>query len=149
VRIEDEIKQSKFKSHYQKVTVNLIYTANWLQAKQQDFFKSFGVTASQYNILRILRGQYPKTISGAEIKARMLDRNSDVSRLLDRLVRKGLASKSPCNFDKRAADVAITSGGLELLLHIDGKIDESERTNIHLTKAEATQLNMLLDRCRG
>jgi DNA-binding MarR family transcriptional regulator len=149
VRIEEEIKQEKFKSHYQKVALNLIYTSNWLQAKQQDFFKSYGITASQYNILRILRGQHPKTISGAEIKARMLDRNSDISRLLARLIGKELVSKSPCTSDKRAADVAITSTGLDLLLQIDKQINESERTNVHLTKADAAELNALLDRLRG
>jgi DNA-binding MarR family transcriptional regulator len=149
VKIEDEIRQPKFKSHFQKVVVNLIYTANWLQAKQQEFFKSYGITSPQYNILRILRGQQPNAISGAEIKERMLDRNSDVSRLLARLIRKELVSKSPCSSDKRAADVVISASGLELLEQIDKEIEESERTNIHLSKAEAAQLSILLDRLRG
>jgi DNA-binding MarR family transcriptional regulator len=66
--------------------INLLYTASWLQSKQQDFFKPYGITAQQFNILRILKGQHPKSISATEIKLRMLDKNSDVSRLLDRLL---------------------------------------------------------------
>lgn len=149
MKIEEEIKQPKFKNPYQKVAVNLIYTANWLESKQQDFFKPFGITPSQYNILRILRGQRPNKISGAEIKSRMLDKNSDIPRLLNRLIRKKLITKSPCPIDKRAADIAITGEGLEVLSKIDTHIDLSEQTSIRLTKDEAAHLSDLLDKCRG
>lgn len=149
MKIEEEIKQPKFKSAYQKVAINLIYTANWLEGKQQDFFKPFGITSSQYNILRILRGQHPDKISGAEIKSRMLDRNSDIPRLLDRLLKKKLITKSPSSSDKRAANIGITSEGLSVLHQIDSHIDFSEKTNICLSKTEASQLSNLLDKCRG
>src|SRR5687768_7809562 len=88
MKIEEEIRQTKFKSPHQKALLNLIFTANWLQNKQQEFFKPFGVTSQQFNILRILKGQHPNVLSGTEIKSRMLDKNSDVSRLLDRLILK-------------------------------------------------------------
>ncbi len=149
MKIEQEIKQSRFKSPHQKVAINLIFTANWLEAKQQDFFKPFGITSSQYNILRILRGQRPNKISGAEIKSRMLDRNSDIPRLLDRLIRKNLISKTPCPNDKRAADIVITKDGLDVLGEIDSHIDLSEKTAIRLNKDEAAHLSDLLDKCRG
>ena len=149
MKIEEEIKQPRFKSPYQKVAVNLIYTANWLESKQQDFFKPFGITPSQYNILRILRGQQPNKISGVEIKSRMLDKNSDIPRLLDRLIRKKLITKSPCPNDKRAADIVITVEGLEVLSKIDTHIDLSEKTSIRLTTDEAVHLSDLLDKCRG
>jgi DNA-binding MarR family transcriptional regulator len=149
MKIEQEIKQPKFKSQHQKVAINLIFTANWLEAKQQDFFKPFGITPSQYNILRILRGQQPNKISGAEIKSRMLDRNSDIPRLLDRLILKNLISKTPCPNDKRAADIVITEKGLDVLGQIDSHIDLSEKTAIRLTKDEAAHLSDLLDKCRG
>ncbi len=149
MEIEKEIKQPKFRNHYQKAAINLIYTAKWLEAKQQDFFKPFGITSSQFNILRILRGQHPNKISGAEIKSRMLDRNSDISRLLDRLIKKNLIMKSACPEDKRAADIAITTDGLQVLKQVDSYIDASEKTNIHLSKGEAAQLSLLLDKCRG
>ena len=78
MKIEGEIKQSVFRNARQKATINLIFTHHWLVNKHQQFFKPFGITSQQFNILRILRGQHPGGISSAEIKDRMLDKNSDV-----------------------------------------------------------------------
>ncbi|NOS57441.1 MAG: MarR family transcriptional regulator [Cyclobacteriaceae bacterium] len=149
MKIEDEIQQPKFRNVHHKVAVNLLYTAAWLDDRNKNFFKEYGITNQQFNILRILRGQLPNKISGAEIKNRMLDKNSDVSRLLDRLILKKLVTKSQCPNDKRAADVLITEAGLDLLKKIDGKMDETDLAVFHLTKTEATQLSDLLDKCRG
>jgi DNA-binding MarR family transcriptional regulator len=149
MKIEEEIKQKKFKSAEQKALINLIYTSNWLQAKQQDFFKSFGITGQQFNIMRILRGQHPNSISATEIKSRMLDRNSDVSRLLDRLMLKNLIAKSTCPSDKRATDVSITDEGLELLKVIEKKEKEGAAPVLALSDEEAEQLSNLLDKSRG
>lgn len=149
MKIEDEIKQPKFRTPQQKLGINLLFTANWLQGKQQDFFKPYGITVSQFNILRILRGQHPNKISGVEIKSRMLDRNSDIPRLLDRLVKKNLILKTICPSDKRAADVSITEQGLELLDKIDPQIDANEIAQVHLSNEEAALLSDLLDKCRG
>lgn len=149
MKIEDEIKQPRFRDIYQKVAVNLLFTSNWLEARQHDFFKPFGITTQQFNILRILRGQHPNAISGVEIKSRMLDRNSDISRLLDRLIKKDLVSKSQSVNDKRAANVLITQKGLELLASIDEKFVEAERGHFNLSEDEAQQLSQLLDKSRG
>ncbi|HZY82116.1 MAG TPA: MarR family transcriptional regulator [Cyclobacteriaceae bacterium] len=149
MRIEDEIKQPKFRDAYQRLVVNLLFTSNWLEGRQHDFFKPFGITTQQFNILRILRGQHPNQISGVEIKTRMLDRNSDISRLLDRLLKKELINKSQSENDKRAANVSITQKGLDLLSRIDEKFQEVERNHFNLTEAEATQLSQLLDKARG
>jgi len=146
-RIEDEIRQKKFTSHHQKAVVNLIYTSNWLQNKQKDFFKTFGITGQQFNILRILKGQHPKSISGTEIKGRMLDRNSDVSRLLDRLAAKKLITKNTCPNDKRAWDVLITEEGITLLQQI-GKTEKQDHV-LSLTDDEARALSDLLDKARS
>lgn len=148
MKIEEEIKQKKFRNAHHKALVNLIYTSNWLQSKQQDFFKSYGITGQQFNILRILNGQHPDSISATEIKSRMLDRNSDVSRLLDRLVVKDLILKKTCPLDKRAADVFITEGGIDLLKAID-KIEKGKVPDLSLTDEEALQLSDLLDKSRG
>jgi DNA-binding MarR family transcriptional regulator len=148
MKIEEEIQQKKFKSAHEKALINLIYTANWIQSKHHEFFKDFGITGQQFNILRILKGQYPKTISGTEIKSRMLDRNSDVSRLLDRLALKKLITKTTCPTDKRATDVSITDDGLTLLKVIDKKEKENPPV-LTLTEDEADQLSKLLDKSRG
>lgn len=147
--IEEEIKQVKFRNDYQRAAVNLIYTTHWLEARQEELFKPFGITTSQFNILRILRGQELNTISGAEIKSRMLERNSDISRLLDRLEKKKMITRRPCANDKRSADILITEAGLRVLHEIDKHIDQSEKINIHLSQEEARQLSHLLDKARG
>lgn len=146
-RIEDEIRQQNFSDPQQKVVINLIFTANWLQARQQEFFKTFGITGTQYNILRILRGQFPDSISGTEIKSRMLDRNSDVSRLLDRLATKKLITKKTCPNDKRASDVLITPAGMTLLEQISR--DETHNKILSLSDGDATVLSDLLDKARA
>jgi DNA-binding MarR family transcriptional regulator len=146
-KIEDEIQQKKFKTPYQKAVINLIYTANWLQAKQQDFFKPFGITGQQFNILRVLKGQHPNSISPTEIKSRMLDRNSDVSRLLERLSAKNFITKKTCPNDKRVSDVNITQAGLDLLDEIE-KHQKVLDGVLTLSPEEANQLSDLLDKSR-
>jgi len=146
-RIEEEIRQTRFTSIHQKAVVNLIFTSNWLQTKQHVFFKGFGITGQQFNILRILKGQYPKSISGTDIKARMLDRNSDVSRLLDRLVAKKLITKTTCPNDKRASDVSISDEGLTLLAEINKT--RKQESVLSLSDEEASLLSDLLDKARA
>ena len=149
MRIEDEIKQPVFKDPHQKALINLIYTSNWIQARHQDLLKPFGITIQQFNILRILKGQHPKSISGAEIKSRMLDRNSDVSRLLDRLIAKNFITRQTCPNDKRASDVCISEAGLALLLTIDKAFLSSKVFLLNLSADEASALSDMLDRARG
>lgn len=146
-RIEEEIQQQKFRNIQQKAVINLIYTANWLQNKHQEFFKSFGITGQQFNILRILKGQFPKSISATAIKGRMLDRNSDVSRLLDRLSAKKLVIRRTCPNDKRASDVLITDEGLALLKQVNKTQKQDEI--LCLSDEEAAALSDLLDKARG
>lgn len=146
-RIEEEIRQTRFTSIHQKAVVNLIFTSNWLQTKQHVFFKGFGITGQQFNILRILKGQYPKSISGTDIKARMLDRNSDVSRLLDRLVAKKLITKTTCPNDKRVSDVSISDEGLTLLAEINKT--RKQESVLSLSDEEASLLSDLLDKARA
>ncbi|NOS90674.1 MAG: MarR family transcriptional regulator [Cyclobacteriaceae bacterium] len=149
MKIEEEIKQTKFRNVHHKLAINLLYTAAWLEDQNKNFFKEFGITNQQFNILRILRGQHPSKISGAEIKSRMIDKNSDVSRLLDRLIAKELVIKSQCPNDKRAADVVITEQGLKILKKIDAKMDQTDLSVLKLTNEEATYLSDLLDKSRG
>jgi DNA-binding MarR family transcriptional regulator len=146
-KIEDEIKQKRFTNNLQKAVVNLIYTSNWLQYRQQDFFKSFGITGQQFNILRILKGQHPKSISATEIKSRMLDRNSDVSRLLDRLAAKKMITKKTCPNDKRATDVLITAEGIALLKEVSR--NQHQDGFLFLNEEEAATLSDLLDKARA
>jgi DNA-binding MarR family transcriptional regulator len=148
MKIEEEIKQQKFKTPLQKAVLNLLYTTSWMQGKQKDIFKTFGITLQQFNILRILRGQHPNSTSATEIKSRMLDKNSDVSRLLDRLLAKKVITKRVSSNDKRAADVNLTEEGLELLKAIDKKQHQIDSVLL-LSDDEALLLSDLLDKSRG
>ncbi|MBN8577546.1 MAG: MarR family transcriptional regulator [Cyclobacteriaceae bacterium] len=148
MKLEDEIKQQKFKSMHQKALLNILFTANRIQNLQKEFFEPYGITGQQFNIMRILRGQHPTPICAYEIKSRMLDKNSDVSRLLDRLIGKKLIGKSPSKTDKRATDIHITTKGLALLTQLDRVIDTFDSDVLKLTESEAVSLNALLDKCR-
>ncbi|MES2430122.1 MAG: MarR family transcriptional regulator [Bacteroidota bacterium] len=145
--LEKAINQTKFKSEYQKATINLIYTHNWLVEQVKPFFEKEGLTLQQFNILRILRGSQAP-LSTLQIRERMLDKMSDTSRIVDRLIIKGHAKKNICKEDKRLVDISITESGKKVLTKID-KIEEKMDNIIDgLTETEAKQLNKLLDKIR-
>ena len=149
MRIEDEIKQPIFRSDHQKAHINLVYTAGWLQLRQAVAFKPFGLTLPQFNILRILRGQHPLPATVALLIERMLDKTSNASRIVDRLEEKQLVTRTVCPANRRAVDIRITKGGLDLL----NRIEEAGVTNLsgvnQLSEAETHQLNALLDKIRS
>ncbi|MCX2738898.1 MarR family winged helix-turn-helix transcriptional regulator [Pontibacter anaerobius] len=148
MKIEDEIKQSAFKSEYQKAYINLVYTSGYLQQNQAAMFKPFGITLPQYNILRILRGQHPKPATVSLLIERMLDKTSNASRIVDKLEAKELVTRKQCPSDRRTVDVLITDKGLELLRQMDD-LEGGKGTGItNLTEEEAAQLNTLLDKIR-
>lgn len=128
--------------------LNLIYTTNWLTAKQDSLFKDSDITVQQYNVLRILRGQYPNPCSIKLIKERMLDRMSDTSRIVDKLFTKKLLQRSECPNDRRSVNVIITDKGLELLKSLDYIDDISKQMLKSLTNEEIDTLNHLLDKLR-
>ena len=148
--IETDIKQNApFRTPYQRVMVNLMYTSNWIAANQTQLLKPSGLTPQQYNVLRILRGQYPNPVKVSDITERMLDKMSNASRLVDKLVLKKLALRTECPSDRRAVDVVITKKGMELLSELDIKLDEwSDNQREKLTQEEAIHLSQLLDRLR-
>jgi DNA-binding MarR family transcriptional regulator len=148
MKIEDEIQQKKFRNEYQKSAINLMYTYGWLHNKQKKFFSGYNITPQQYNVLRILKGQYPDAISTSEIKSRMLDKNSDTSRIVDRLSTKGLIVKNTCTSDKRLVDVSISDRGFELISEIDIRALELDKLFSTLEIEEAAELNRILDKLR-
>ncbi|MBC7693948.1 MAG: MarR family transcriptional regulator [Burkholderiales bacterium] len=148
MKLEDEIHQKKFKSIQQKLMLNLVYTTNWITSKQGAFFKDSDITIQQYNVLRILRGQYPNTCNLKVIKERMLDRMSDASRIVDKLNTKKLLLRRECPNDRRSVDVIITDKGLELLQSLDHVDDLAKQTLKSLSTEEINTLNDLLDKLR-
>lgn len=148
--IEKDIKQQKpFKSPYQKLVVNILFTNNWMNSDHMNILKPFDLTAQQYNVLRILRGQYPNPITVNGIIERMLDKMSNASRLVDKLLAKDLASRCDNKDDRRACDVRITQQGLDVLKEIDVLQENWETSFSNLTPEEAENLSTLLDKLRG
>jgi DNA-binding MarR family transcriptional regulator len=145
--LEKAISQQSFRNEYQKGIINIIYTYNWMNEKMKKVFDAEGITAQQYNILRILRGA-AKPISTLQIRERMLDKMSDTSRIVDRLVLKGLAKKIVCKDDKRLVDVSISPNGIKLLEKIDKHENDMDAILGNLTNAETKTLNKLLDKIR-
>jgi len=145
--IEKDIQQNKFRNEFQKATVNIIFSANWLQEKIKLFLEKEDITVQQYNILRILRGSN-QPLSTLQIRERMLDKMSDTSRIAERLVKKGLIEKKASVTDKRLVDIIITAKGLETLESLDERNSELDSIARALTEEEAIALNLLLDKLR-
>lgn len=145
--LEQEINQTKFRNVYQKAMINLIYTFNWMSEKTKKFHDQFDITSQQYNILRILRGA-AVPLSTLQIRQRMLDKMSDTSRIVDRLLKKNLVLKVVCKDDRRLVDVSITAMGLKLLETMDKHQEEMDEVLNNLTEEDASQLNALLDKIR-
>ncbi|MES2133575.1 MAG: MarR family transcriptional regulator [Bacteroidota bacterium] len=149
MKLEEEIQQKKFKSENQKLAINLTYTHNWLNSLYSSFFKKKSdITIQQFNVLRILRGQYPNPCSIKLIKERMLDRMSDASRIVDKLKAKGLLHRKECPMDRRSVDIIITDKGLELLTSLDNIDENFKDVFSSLTPEEMVTLNHLLDKLR-
>lgn len=146
--IETDIKQKKFRSPFQKLALNLMYTTKWLEYKQLESFKEHDITPQQYNVLRILRGQQGNPIKVSDITERMLDKSSNTSRLVDKLLAKNLAKRTSCESDRRAVDVVITEEGLDLLKVLDPFIEDWENRFNIISEAEAEQISALLDKLR-
>lgn len=145
--IEKDINQLKFKSEYQKSVINIIYTYNWTRERLQEIFDKENLTPQQFNILRILRGS-SSPLSTLQIRERMLDKMSDTSRIVDRLVLKGLAKKVINKSDKRLVDVSISEKGKKVLQNMDQFESDIEGVTKNLSLNEAKTLNKLLDKIR-
>ena len=149
MRLEDEIQQFKFRNQRQKMLINLMYTYNAISSKMQEFLKTESLTMQQYNILRILRGQHPNPSTNSLVKERMLDRNSDVTRIIDRMIRDGLVSRVNCESDRRRVDITITELGLDKLKRLDTMSVQMDTIASGLSEEESAILNDMLDKLRS
>ncbi len=138
--------QSTFPSNKVKAFINIKYTANWLSSQENEFFKPFGISPQQFNILRILKGA-GKAIKVQEIKNRMIERAPNATRLMDKLCGKELIERIACPEDRRVVHIAITNNGLELLAKIEKDIGNINPLK-NLSNEEAIILSDLLDKIR-
>ena len=147
--IGEDIKQARFRNEWQKATINMLYTHSWVNERIKTFLEQYDLSTQQYNVLCILNGSFPNPLSTQEIRNRMLDKASDASRIVDRLILKGLVTKKTCKADKRLVDVVISEEGRKLLAVVNEKVDAlDEHILQNLTEKEAVTLNELLDKIR-
>ncbi len=142
--ISKDIK-SKFVNNKVKAMLNIIYTANWINSIHNEFFKPYGLSPQQFNILRILRGA-GEPLKVQEIKARMIERAPNATRLMDKLCDKSLIQRLPCPGDRRVVHIKITEVGLDLLKEIEANLEDDSLNN--LSEEEAGTLSDLLDKIR-
>ncbi|WP_257656395.1 MarR family winged helix-turn-helix transcriptional regulator [Parapedobacter lycopersici] len=147
MKIEEEIKTDKFVNEQHRATVNIVFTSNWISHILEERAGEEQITLQQFNVLRILRGRHPKPATNNLLKERMIDKMPDISRIIDRLVVKGLVSRGRCDTDRRAVDVRITPKGLAVLNRLDERMLMMDMLH-RMTDEECRQLNELLDKMR-
>ena len=148
--IEAELKNSKPMQPHQRAMLNILFTASQLDCLIHRQLRPFGLTHPQYNILRILNGSYPKGLSVLDIKSRMIDRNSNVGRLVEKLHEHGWAERMQYSEDRRMLIVTISEKGKELLSEIEAQWETmfDPKPGHTLCETEAAQLSELLDKFR-
>ncbi len=149
MKLEEEIKQEKFKSEHHKLMINLLFTSSWLQRMQLSLLRPYDLTPPQYNILRILRGAKGELLNLGEITSRMIDRSSNTSRLIDKLVIKKWVSRKTCPDDRRQSEICITKEGLKVLEQLDKPIDSITEQFHFLSVKDTKEINQFLDQLRN
>lgn len=148
VKLEQAIQSVNFKNETHKAGLNILYTAWWLKTLMSKELKSFGLTHEQYNVLRILRGKSPDEMCVKDIACRMIEKSSNVPRIIDRLVIKKLVKRSNNPNDKRHTVMSLTEAGLNILELSTQKINRVFEKTILMNEVSATELNNLLELIR-
>ncbi len=148
VKLEEALKTDKFLSQNQKAGLNILYTAWWLKTVISSELKFLGLTHEQYNVLRILKGKHPQQICVKDIGSRLIEQNSNVPRIIDRLVAKKLVSRNTSILDKRETVMTLTDSGIEILRSATNKMNAKLKTIMVISEKDAEELNRLLERFR-
>ena len=148
MKLEDVLKMTRFESPQHKAVLNVMYTAYWYKAKTNGLLKEFGLTTEQFNVLRILKGKHPEAMCVKDIGSRMIEENSNVPRIVDRLILKGLAARTQSAEDRRETLVSLTEKGLSDLAIVNKALKKFSETLVQLTDEEALALNNTLDHLR-
>lgn len=149
MKLEQAIQSNKFKSEVHKAGLNIMYTAWWLKTLGCKELKEFGLTHEQYNVLRILKGKHPEQMCVKDIAGRMIEKNSNVPRILDRLEEKKLIERSQGAEDARQTVMSLTEEGIQLLSSSTCRMDRTMEENTTMSEEDAQQLNLLLEKFRA
>ena len=148
VKLEQAIQSDKFKNSVHKASLNILYTAWWLKTITCKELKEFGLTHEQFNVLRILRGKYPEQMCVKDIASRMIEKNSNVPRIIDRLETKKLVKRTQGEADGRQTVISLTQAGNAILDSTNTKINKLMDETMCLNNQEASPLNNLLEKVR-
>ena len=148
VKLEQAIKSTKFKNEVHKAGLNILYTAWWLKTVMSKDLKEYGLTHEQYNVLRILKGKHPEQMCVRDIACRMIEKSSNVPRIIDRLELKKLVKRSTSAIDKRETVITLTQSGITILEASTAILNKLMDETITISDKEATGLNALLEKVR-
>ena len=150
MKLEKAIQQDHFADNCERAIINILYTANWIRDLQNSYLKEHGLLMQHYNALRVIKGCHPNPVCPGGIKEVLLDKSNDVTRLLDKLVEKGLIKRTVCSDNRRKVDVMITPKGQKFLDKVQADMAEVKSgIKKRLSDKEARQLSSLLDSLRG
>lgn len=148
MKLEDVLKTNKFNDEVHKATLNILYTSYWMRDNMSSVMKDIGITSEQFNILRILKGKHPEAMCVKDIGSRMIEKSSNVPRILDRLVAKELVMRTTSKEDKRETIISLTDTGLKTLQAANEGLATINKQTIGINNEEATMLNQLLEKLR-
>ncbi len=148
MKLEDVLKTNKFNDEVHKATLNILYTSYWMRDNVSSTMKEIGITSEQFNILRILKGKHPEAMCVKDIASRMIEKSSNVPRILDRLVAKELVMRTTSKEDKRETIISLTDTGMKTLQRANEELAAINKKTIGINNEEATVLNQLLEKLR-
>jgi DNA-binding MarR family transcriptional regulator len=148
MKLQEALKTDRFRNEQHKATLNVLYTAYWFKSHLSIVFKEHGITEEQFNVMRILKGKYPEQMCVRDIASRMLEKNSNVPRIVDRLVAKEMVKRENSTEDKRETLISLTKKGIEQLEKVSTEVEIKSNDIINLSDEEANQLHNLLEKLR-
>lgn len=148
MKLEDVLKTNKFNDEVHKATLNILYTSYWMRDNVSSTMKEIGITSEQFNILRILKGKHPEAMCVKDIASRMIEKSSNVPRILDRLVAKELVMRTTSKEDKRETIISLTDAGIQTLQRANDELAAINKQTIGINNEEAAVLNQLLEKLR-
>ncbi|MEL6942255.1 MAG: MarR family transcriptional regulator [Bacteroidota bacterium] len=149
MKIEEEIKQSKFKNEFQKLQINVLFTASWLNQRSTRLLKPYKISWQQFNILRILRGRHPEPATVKVLASRMIDKTSNASRLVEKLRQKGYVERSECQEDRRRVDIILTDLGMKIVNQASETMETELLRITQISEEEAKTASDILDSMRN
>ena len=148
MKLEQAIKSNIFKDEIHKAALNILYTSWWLKTLMSKELKEYGLTHEQYNVLRILKGRHPEQMCVKEIATRMIEKSSNVPRIIDRLETKKLVKRSSSSADKRETVIVLTAAGINILKHTTDRLNSTMDETVKITEQQASELNATLEEMR-